>query len=54
MLVHQYNRSCSCCGTSVESTIDEANIAGATAASDAGGDATHIVDADGAFSVPLP
>ena len=21
MLVHQYNRSCSCCGTSVESTI---------------------------------
>jgi hypothetical protein len=37
--------------TSVESTIDEANIAGATAASDAGGDTDSIIDADAAFSV---
>ncbi len=37
--------------TAVETLVDEADIVGATAASDAGGDATHIVDADGAFSV---
>lgn len=37
--------------TSVEPLVDEADIAGKQATGDAGGDATHIVDADGAFSV---
>lgn len=37
--------------TSVEALADEANIAGAAATADAGGDTDTIVDADGAFSV---
>ena len=37
--------------TSVETLVDEADVAGKQATGDAGGDATHIVDADGAFSV---
>jgi len=37
--------------TSVETLVDEADVAGKQATGDAGGDATHIVDADGAFTV---